>query len=120
MKELGITKGDIVLNASLYHATNTASWISADIGEQTVAEFKGQHYGIPHNEVPHNANLFLDAHNTAQKCGLLPSELLRQRDELRMALINLLQACDDEGWNNDGEDWEEQEQARAAIKNTDG
>jgi hypothetical protein len=86
MKELGITKGDIVLNASLYHATNTASWISADIGEQTVAEFKGQHYGIPHNEVPHNANLFLDAHNTAQKCGLLPSELLRQRDELREAL----------------------------------
>ena len=29
-----------------------------------------------------NAKLITDAGNTAQKCGLLPSELLEQRDEL--------------------------------------
>lgn len=29
------------------------------------------------------AKQLVDSFNTAQKCGLLPSELLRQRDELR-------------------------------------
>lgn len=38
--------------------------------------------------------------------------------ELHEALTNLLQATDDEGWNCDGEDWEEQEQARKALANT--
>ena len=46
-------------------------------------------------------------------------EAVRQRDELKEALMRLLQACDNEGWNNDGQDWEEQELARAAIKNTE-
>ena len=36
--------------------------------------------------------------------------------ELHVALKNLLQATDDEGWHNDGKDWEEQ--ARKALKNT--
>ena len=34
--------------------------------------------------------LFCDAGNTAQKCGLLPSELLRQRDELKEALADMV------------------------------
>ena len=38
--------------------------------------------------------------------------------ELHEALKNLLQATDDEGWNCDGKDWEEQEQARKALANT--
>ena len=39
--------------------------------------------------------------------------------DLHEALKNLLQATDDEGWSNDnGEDWEEQEQARKALANT--
>lgn len=33
-----------------------------------------------------NGSLFVDAANTANKCGLLPSELLKQRDELLKAL----------------------------------
>jgi hypothetical protein len=33
-----------------------------------------------------NAELFLDAGNTANKCDLLPSELLKQRDNLLKAL----------------------------------
>ena len=33
--------------------------------------------------------LIIDAGNTAQKCGLLPSELLEQRDELLSALKSI-------------------------------
>ena len=36
------------------------------------------------------AKQLVDSFNTAQKCGLLPSELLRQRDELREALQSLM------------------------------
>jgi hypothetical protein len=35
-----------------------------------------------------NAALIADAGNTAQKCGLLPSELLKQRDRCLLALSN--------------------------------
>lgn len=38
-------------------------------------------------EVEANGELIVDAGNTAQKCGLLPSELLQQRDELKEALL---------------------------------
>jgi hypothetical protein len=38
---------------------------------------------LPDNEyAEHNARLIADAGNTYQQCGLLPSELLKQRDEL--------------------------------------
>ena len=37
-----------------------------------------------------NAELICDAGNTAQKCGLLPSELLKQRDELKEALVSMV------------------------------
>ena len=40
-------------------------------------------------EMEGRAELFADAMNTAQKCGLLPSELLRQRDELLITLIDI-------------------------------
>ena len=36
------------------------------------------------------AELIADAGNTAQKCGLLPSELLKQRDELKEALAEMI------------------------------
>jgi hypothetical protein len=35
--------------------------------------------------------------------------------ELHEALKNLLQAADDEGWNCNGEDWEEQSEARKVL-----
>jgi len=43
--------------------------------------------------------LIADAGNTAQKCGLLPSELMKQRDELLEALKELvhLHGCEQEG-----------------------
>ena len=37
---------------------------------------------------------------------------------LHTALTNLLQATDDEGWNNEGEDWEEQLEARRVLAQT--
>ena len=43
--------------------------------------------------------LITDAGNTAQLCGLLPSELLKQRDKLLEALkeLVLLHGCEQEG-----------------------
>ena len=45
---------------------------------------------LPNDQELALCKLFTDAGNTAQKCGLLPSELLRQRDELREALQSLM------------------------------
>ncbi len=41
---------------------------------------------ITEEEMNANAKLIADAGTTANKCGLLPSELLKQRDELLKAL----------------------------------
>lgn len=51
------------------------------------------------DEERNNAILIADAGNTAQKCGLLSSELLKQRDELLEALKGLvyLHMCEQEG-----------------------
>lgn len=43
-------------------------------------------YKSPQENTAH-AKLFVDSGNTAQKCGLLPSELLEQRNELLEACI---------------------------------
>lgn len=45
--------------------------------------------GFDSNTDEANALFIADAGTTANKCGLLPSELLKQRDELRDALDNL-------------------------------
>lgn len=47
-------------------------------------------------EAEDNAELICDAGNTFQKCHLLPSQLLQQRDELMEALMKLK----DEAWRN--------------------
>lgn len=48
-----------------------------------------QTFTISFKESEANAKLIADAGNTAQKCGLLPSELLAQRDELLSVLTKL-------------------------------
>lgn len=74
MKELGITKGE---------------WVGVDYAGHyslQIAPFYGARDLLDEdktNEAEKNMMLCCDAGNTAQKCGLLPSELLRQRDELR-------------------------------------
>ena len=85
MKELGIKDG---------------KWITRinDFGVDVIEEKSG--FGIicfgtrmklkdaeyPEDMAESHAILCADAGNTAQKCGLLPSELLQQRDELMEAL----------------------------------
>ncbi len=72
-----------------------------------------------------NAALIADAGNVAQKCGLLPSELLKQRDELLEALKELihLHGCEQEGLLS-GQPTPEQwykavEKAERALKNSE-
>ena len=48
-------------------------------------------YGYMTEEGKSNARLIADAGTTANKCGLLPSELLAQRDDLLEALISILE-----------------------------
>lgn len=77
MKELGITKGE---------------WQYRDHFSDGIIETEEtiighlMKWGSPEDELQSNAILIIDAGNTAQKCGMLPSELLRQRDELMEAL----------------------------------
>lgn len=50
-------------------------------GESIIAHINAEN--VSPEECKANAELFADAGNTIQSCGLLPSELLKQRDELR-------------------------------------
>ena len=79
MKELGITKGEWIWDGdpSNYDPEEEAPWlIAGDRAEKIVI------YGEIKIANKKDAELIADAGNTAQKCGLLPSELLQQRDEL--------------------------------------
>lgn len=77
MKELGITKGEwhgISFNLSPYRIESTP-------GNRNVLD--PSEFGAV---ATNNMRLIVNAARTAQKCGLLPSELLKQRDELLEAL----------------------------------
>lgn len=109
MKDLGITKGE---------------WVGVDYAGHyslQVAPFYGARDLLDEdktNEAEANMKLCCDAGNTAQKCGLLPSELLKQRDELRLALLDLW------SWVHQIDDWSgvgdpPSERVEAAIKSTE-
>lgn len=81
MKELGITKGETfalrnqpVQRNGFYIETNSAYIGEIGGGYLTLDQYRAI------------GELLIDGANTAQKCGLLPSELLQQRDELKEAL----------------------------------
>ena len=119
MKELGITKGEWNVNGEYYRHKVMVNNSTIHV-YHTVVTFDG--VMVTYNNAKANAVLIADAGNTAQKCGLLPSELLRQRDELREALKQLvhLHGCEQEGLLS-GQPTPEQwykvvEQAEAAIK----
>ena len=82
MKDLGITKGE--------WRHNKHSRGNVDANGRSVANCMGYSTNIGRGEHIEenyaNADLVIDAGNTAQKCGLLPSELLKQRDELKEEL----------------------------------
>ena len=71
MKDLGITKGELAINY----------FDSKLITKDKVVLFANT-AKIGRKENDANLVLVLDSFNTAQKCGLLPSELLEQRDQL--------------------------------------
>ena len=84
MKELGITKGE-------WEISPDNNWECCILmGDQEDHYINLENRDIDGwDEMQANAELIVDAGNTAQACGLLPSELLKQRDELREALIEL-------------------------------
>ena len=85
MKELGITKGEWVISPD-------NNWeLCILMGDQEDHYINLENRDIDGwDEMHANAELICDAGNTAQKSGLLPSELLRQRDELREALVDMV------------------------------
>ncbi len=82
MKDLVITKGE--------WRHNKHSRGNVEANGRSVANCMGYSTNIGRGEHIEenyaNADLVIDAGNTAQVCGLLPSELLKQRDELKEAL----------------------------------
>lgn len=73
--ELGITKGEVKI---------TSGEFVTPLNEKfAVCKVFGFHKSvdITQHEAIQNANLIADAINTANKCGELPSEVLKQRDE---------------------------------------
>ena len=90
MKNLGITKclnakSDIGLdeiNDNLYQCIVTSNELGFNVAHV---------FGTTPAECEKNADLVSDAFNTANKCGMLPSELFEQRDELLIVLKSIVQ-----------------------------
>ena len=91
MKELGITKGEWIVDFNRVPngmaSLNEQISIRTDEWDIACAFVDITDEG---DEEKANAMLIADAGNTAQKCGLQPSELLQQRDELREALAEMV------------------------------
>ena len=131
MKELGITKGEWVVDFD--RVPNGIGAIAEDIAivadDWDIAAVFSD-ITDDGEESKANALLIADAGNTAQKCGLLPSELLQQRDELRDKYSQLLEYTSEflKSMRTDNGELKKSiaEMSRdmaseaAAIKNTDG
>ena len=91
MKDLGITKGEWIIRRAVVPDQNSEI-VTVGVGEEIGLHYKATAI-LGHeskSEVQHNATLITDAGNTAQKCGLLPSELLKQRDEYKNMIRSLI------------------------------
>lgn len=90
MKDLGITKGEWIVDKTTVYSLYQVGWdkgkplMSNRFYLQVYPDYRVENCEV---EAVFNAKLIADAGNTAQKCGLLPSELLAQRDEL-ISVIN--------------------------------
>ena len=83
MKDLGITKGEWEVCV-----INLADYNDVTIFNEGVVIMHLNH--IDGKQELCNANLVMDAGNTANKCGLLPSELLDRYNEAVEALESVL------------------------------
>ena len=78
-KELGITKGEVHINDCF----QTEVWSkNTKVASCNNGINSGIYKAKTDEEMKANATLIADAFNTANKCGLMPSEFLEQRDEL--------------------------------------
>jgi len=119
MKDLGITKGE-------WEVSPDNNWECAVLtgnDDHHIEVFNSDIDGW--EEMHANATLICDAGNTYQRCGLLPSEQLKQNEELREALKELvhLHGCEQEGLLS-GQPTPEQwykavEKAEQALKNSE-
>lgn len=123
MKELGITKGEWLVDFN--RVPNGMESLSEQISIRTDEwDIACAFIDITDegDEEKANAMLIADAGNTAQKCGLLPSELLQQRDELREVLKRFIE-CMRRYWadtyQEEAPDLSLVIEAEAAIKNTE-
>lgn len=86
MKDLGITEGEwekLEINITDYKQ------LAIICGKKVIAHVYLPDYEIKEEHLA-NAKLIADAGTTANKCGLLPSELLEQRDEMLEMLQDIL------------------------------
>jgi len=85
MKELGITKGETF---ALRNQPVQRNGFYIETDSAYIGEVGGGYLSL--DQYKAIGELLIDGANTAQKCGLLPSELLRQRDKLREALADMV------------------------------
>ncbi|HJS00513.1 MAG TPA: hypothetical protein VJ780_06230 [Flavobacterium sp.] len=80
MKDLGITKGDWIKNGKngIHNELGENICVTNPLSEKCITD----------------ADFIANAGTTANKCGLLPSELLEQRDEMLEALRSISHAYD--------------------------
>ena len=87
MKELGITRGETF---ALRNQPVERNGFYIETDSAYIGEVGGGYLSL--DQYKAIGELLINGANTAQKCGLLPSELLRQRDELREKYSKLLDA----------------------------
>lgn len=85
--KLGITEGEWFIQGDKYPTIQSRHNGDGIKTLPTIATVNSTF--IEYEEYRANSKLMTDAGNTAQKCGLLPSKLLAQRDEM-MNAINLM------------------------------
>ena len=80
--ELGITKDKWEVSEYSNETATIVTTLDTNVCNVFMGSVKGEQEA--------NAQLIADAGTTANKFGLLPSEILEQRDELLEALINVV------------------------------
>lgn len=114
MKDLGITPGKWkqshrktengmysteVYSAETEQTIATMSWYPKPPQRELV---EGEYKIVTHTYREANAKLIADSGTTANKCGLLPSELLAQRDELISVINSFIKDFEDNYVMRDG------------------
>jgi hypothetical protein len=98
--KLKITTGEWINKGIHVHAICDGKRINIGQSFRVVIRVSTGGQYLPDHEAIANTELFADAGTTANKCGLLPSELLTQRDELLHNCKELIALLSFHGYNN--------------------